>query len=102
VKILHLITLMSINGAFGGPTRVALNQAAELQRRGHDVQVAAGWRGDKSRRQFISSVPLDLFPAIQLLMPLGFSGIVNPNLIWGLFKNVACSLAVFAPLVVRR
>jgi hypothetical protein len=66
VKILHLVTLISTDGAFGGPTRVALNQAAELRRRDQDVQVAAGSRRDKSPPQSISGVPLHLFPIIQL------------------------------------
>jgi hypothetical protein len=30
-----------------------------------------------------------LFQLIQLLPPLGFSGVIGPKLIWRLFKNVA-------------
>jgi glycosyltransferase involved in cell wall biosynthesis len=90
VKIPHLVTLMITDGAFGGPTRVVLNQAAELRRRGcHDVQVAGGWRGDKSPPQSNSGASLHLFPVIQLLPPLGFSGMISPKLIWWLFKDVA-------------
>jgi hypothetical protein len=43
VKILHLVTLISTDGAFGGPTGVALNQAAELRRRARDVQVVSAY-----------------------------------------------------------
>jgi glycosyltransferase involved in cell wall biosynthesis len=89
VRILHLVTLLSPDGAFGGPARVALNQAAELRRRGHDVQVAAGWRGDRSRPHSLNDVPMHLFPTIQLIPSLGFSGMVSPKLSWWLLKNVA-------------
>ena len=89
MRILHLVTLLSPDGAFGGPARVALNQAAELRRRGHDVQVAAGWRGDRSRPHSLNDVPMHLFPTIQLIPSLGFSGMVSPKLNWWLLKNVA-------------
>jgi glycosyltransferase involved in cell wall biosynthesis len=89
MRILHLVTLVSPDGAFGGPTRVALNQAAELRRRGHEVEVAAGWQGDGSPPQSVSGVPLHVFPATQLFPPLGFSGMISPKLIWWLLKNVA-------------
>jgi glycosyltransferase involved in cell wall biosynthesis len=89
MRILHLVTLLSPDGAFGGPLRVALNQAAELRRRGHDVQIAAGWRGDGSPPQSIGGVPLHLFRAIQLLPPFSFSGMISPKLTWWLFKNIA-------------
>jgi glycosyltransferase involved in cell wall biosynthesis len=89
MRILHLVTLISPDGAFGGPTRVALNQAAELRRRGHDVQIAAGWRGDGAPPQSLSGVPLHLFPTIQLFSPFGFSTMVSPRLTWWLLKNIA-------------
>jgi hypothetical protein len=43
-----VVTLASPDDAFGGPLRVALNQAAELSRRGHEVHIAAGWGEDAS------------------------------------------------------
>jgi glycosyltransferase involved in cell wall biosynthesis len=89
VRILHLVTLLSSDGAFGGPFRVALNQAVELRRRGHDVRIAAGWRGDGLPPQSMDGVPLHLFPVIQLFRPLGFTGIVSPKLASWLSKNIA-------------
>jgi glycosyltransferase involved in cell wall biosynthesis len=88
MRILHLVTLMSSDGAYGGPLRVALNQAAELNRRGHDVHVAAGWRGEASPPRSFDAVPLHLFPVVQLYPPLRFSGMVSPGLMWWLLKNV--------------
>ena len=45
MRILHVVTLVSPDGAFGGPVRVAENLARELRRRGHDVTVAAAASG---------------------------------------------------------
>jgi len=42
VRIAHVVTYSSSDGAFGGPTRVALGQAKALSRRGHEVTVYAG------------------------------------------------------------
>ena len=88
LRILHLVTLMSSDGAYGGPLRVALNQAAELNRRGHEVHIAAGWRGEGAPPRSIDGVTLHLFPAMQLCKPLRFSGMVSPGLIWWLINNV--------------
>ena len=45
MRILQVVTLLSPDGAYGGPARVALNQSAELISRGHDVTVVAATRG---------------------------------------------------------
>jgi glycosyltransferase involved in cell wall biosynthesis len=89
MKILHVVTLASPDGAFGGPLRVALNQAAELARRGHDVQIAAGWRGKRQPPASIDGVPARLFAAFRLIRSMGFSGMVSPGLTWWLARNVA-------------
>ena len=41
MKIAHVVTYVSPDGAFGGPVRVALGQAAALAERGHEVTVYA-------------------------------------------------------------
>ena len=41
LKIAHVVSYLSPDGSFGGPTRVALAQAATLAQRGHDVTVFA-------------------------------------------------------------
>jgi glycosyltransferase involved in cell wall biosynthesis len=88
VKILQLVTLVSPDGAFGGPIRVALNQAAELRRRGHDVHLAAGWRGQGSPPSQLEGTPARLFPALRLIRPMGFSGMVSPVLALWLLRNI--------------
>jgi glycosyltransferase involved in cell wall biosynthesis len=88
VKILHLLTLVSPDGAFGGPIRVALNQAAELRSRGHDVHLAAGWRGQGSPPSTLDGTPAKLFHAFRLIPPMGFSGMVSPGLALWLLTNI--------------
>jgi glycosyltransferase involved in cell wall biosynthesis len=87
MRILHLVTLVSPDGAFGGPIRVALNQAAELRRRGHDVHLAAGWHGKGSPPSTLDGTPARLFRAFRLIRPMGFSGMVSPRLaLWLLMR----------------
>jgi glycosyltransferase involved in cell wall biosynthesis len=88
VRILHLVTLVSPDGAFGGPIRVALNQAAELRRRGHDVHLAAGWRSQGSPPSTLDGTPTRLFRAFELIPPMGFSGMVSPRLLLWLMRNI--------------
>jgi hypothetical protein len=82
------VTLVSPDGAFGGPIRVALNQAAELRRRGHDVHLAAGWRGEGSPPSALDGIPAKLFPAFRLIRPMGFSGMVSPGLALWVLRNI--------------
>jgi glycosyltransferase involved in cell wall biosynthesis len=80
MRILQVVSLLSPDGAFGGPARVALNQSAELIRQGHDVTLAAGTRGYPSPPVESDGVPLRLFPVRTLLPFLGFSGMTAPGL----------------------
>jgi glycosyltransferase involved in cell wall biosynthesis len=82
------VTLVSPDGAFGGPIRVALNQSAELRRRGHDVHLAAGWRGQGSPPSTLDGTPAKLFRAFRLIRPMGFSGMVSPRLALWLLMNI--------------
>jgi glycosyltransferase involved in cell wall biosynthesis len=45
VRIAHVVTYVSADGAFGGPVAVAVAQTEELARRGHEVELLAGWDG---------------------------------------------------------
>jgi glycosyltransferase involved in cell wall biosynthesis len=67
---------------------VALNQAAELRRRGHDVDLAAGWRGQGSPPSSLDGTPARLFRAFRLIRPIGFSGMVSPQLALWLLMNI--------------
>lgn len=80
MRILQVVSLLSPDGAFGGPARVALNQSAELIRQGHQVTVAAGTRGYQVVPTESDGVPLRLFPARTALPALGFPGMTAPGL----------------------
>lgn len=80
MRILQVVSLLSADGAFGGPARVAINQSAELRRQGHDVVLAAGTRGYPTPPTEIDGVPLRLFPARQALPFMGFPGMTASGL----------------------
>ncbi len=81
MKILSVVTLISKLGEYGGPVRVALNQAAALQDRGHDVVVAAATQGFEDVPAELSGVPLALFSARQVLPRSGFAGMAAPGML---------------------
>jgi glycosyltransferase involved in cell wall biosynthesis len=82
LKILHVVTLVSPDGAYGGPTRVAINQAAALVEREHDVTVVGAQRGFEDPPSYAGGVPLKLFPARRAVPRIGFAGLVSPGLLW--------------------
>lgn len=94
MRVLHVVTLVSPDAAFGGPVRVAENQAVELRARGHEITVAAGTRGYRAGGgqpegaagpppRDLGGVPLRLFPVHPVLPGAGFSGLASaPMLLW--------------------
>jgi glycosyltransferase involved in cell wall biosynthesis len=80
MRILQVVALLSPDGAFGGPARVALNQSAELIKRGHNVTVAAASRGYRQLPTELNGVPVRLFNARTLLPGVGFPGMGAPAL----------------------
>lgn len=80
MRILQVVSLLSPDGAFGGPARVALNQCAELIRQGHDVVLAAGTRGYDRSTSEIGGVPVRLFDVRTVLPGMGFPGMAAPGL----------------------
>lgn len=87
MRILEVVTLISPDGAYGGPTRVALNQSAELQTRGIDVEVTAGTSGFASPPRLVDGIPVRLFRAIQLLPKSGFAGLAAPAQVWWFLRS---------------
>ncbi|MGB6182240.1 MAG: glycosyltransferase [Rhodococcus sp. (in: high G+C Gram-positive bacteria)] len=81
MKILHVVTLISPDGAYGGPVRVAVNQARELVDLGHDVTIAAGTRGFDVPPTHQDGVPLQLFPVRAILPGSGFAGLSSPAML---------------------
>ena len=77
MRIAHVVTYVSADGAFGGPVAVAAGQAEELARRGHSVDFLAGWDGEATLA--IPGVNVRLFP-VKKIAP-GLSGLVSPALL---------------------
>lgn len=80
MRILQVVTLLSPDGAYGGPARVALNQSAELINRGHEVTVVGASMGYREAPAELNGVPVKLFPAVTLRRANGFAGMAAPGL----------------------
>ena len=81
MKILSVVTLVSPDAAYGGPVRVATNQARALQERGHEVVLAAATRGYEVPPTELDGVPFRGFPTMQLVPGVGFAGLASPRLL---------------------
>jgi glycosyltransferase involved in cell wall biosynthesis len=86
MRILHVVTLVSPTGEYGGPTRVALNQSHALAELGHRTLVAAGQRGFSPIPTVINDVPVRLFPVRRMVPGTGFAGMASPGLLAWLRK----------------
>lgn len=89
MRVLEVVTLVTPDGEYGGPTRVAVNQAAALQRRGHDVTIAAATRGFAEPPSLLNDVPTRLFPSRTLVPGTGFAGLSSPRMMRWLRTNVS-------------
>ncbi|WP_186374956.1 glycosyltransferase [Kocuria rosea] len=76
-----MVAYISPDGAYGGPVRVAVNQAKALTDLGHEVVLAAAAGGfDGPLPTSFDGFPVRLFPARQLIPGTGFAGLVSPRL----------------------
>jgi glycosyltransferase involved in cell wall biosynthesis len=89
VRILHVVTLISPDAAYGGPVRVAVNQASALRDRGHDVVIAAAARGYDPLPSSVGDVPVRAFPAQTALPGIGFAGIRGSGMTRWIGNHVA-------------
>lgn len=82
MRILHIISYVSPDGAYGGPLRVALNQSKSLSSKGHDV-VMVGAAGDFNGPfpSHYAGQRARLYKAYKIVPKLGFSGIFSPRLL---------------------
>lgn len=81
MNILQVLTYVSPTGDFGGPVRVAANQAAELRRRGHEVRLLAGAKGYDRLPEHWESTPVTVCTVHQVLPGAGASGLASPMLV---------------------
>lgn len=80
MRILHVATLFSPDGAYGGPTRVATSQAAGLVELGHRVHIAGAARGYPAVPTDIAGVPALVVSGQQLVPGAGYAGLAAPGL----------------------
>ncbi|WP_448809162.1 glycosyltransferase [Agromyces bauzanensis] len=80
MRIAHIVTLLSPDGAYGGPVRVAVNQLRALADMGHEVTLFATHRGFDSPPTEIDGVPVVAFPTRTVVPGLGFAGLGSPAL----------------------
>ena len=76
MRVLHAVTAVTPDNAFGGPLRVAVNLCRELVSRGHDcsiVSLSYGFEGPPPSE--VDGIPLRLFPARRVVPAAGFSGL---------------------------
>ncbi|MCJ1706807.1 glycosyltransferase [Microbacterium sp. VKM Ac-2923] len=75
MKIAHVVTFTSADGAFGGPTRVALGQAKALAKRGHEVTVYAGAPAGEAKDIRQDGYRLRTFPVVRVAPFGGFAAL---------------------------
>lgn len=81
MKVFQVCTLITPDGAYGGPVRVAVNQTRALLEAGVDVTLLAAAQGfGKELPTEYDGVPVSLFPASRLIPGTGFAGLVAPGL----------------------
>lgn len=84
MRIAQVVTLISPDASYGGPVRVAINQAQALMRLGHEVTIFAGSSGFASPPSELDGVPVCLFPAHMIIPRSGFAGLSS----WRLLRQV--------------
>lgn len=80
MRVLHVVTLVTPEGAYGGPTRVAVNQCSALRDQGHDAVIAAGVSGFDEPPATLGGVPAHLFPAKRVISRFGYASMRAPAL----------------------
>lgn len=80
MRVAHIVTYVSPDGAFGGPARVALGQAEALAERGHEVTVYAAAPRALATTTRRDGYTLKTFPARRLAPVGGFAAMSAPQL----------------------
>jgi glycosyltransferase involved in cell wall biosynthesis len=87
MRILQIVTLISPDGAYGGPVRVAFNQSRQLRSQGHDVVVAGASRGYDPVPQELERQPVQLTRPRAIVPFMGFAGLASPSLLWWMLRR---------------
>ncbi|MFE6235566.1 glycosyltransferase [Cellulosimicrobium sp. NPDC057862] len=81
LRVLHVATLLTPDGAYGGPVRVATNQVRALRARGHDALLVAAATGFDELPTTWDGVPVVTFPAVRAAPGTGFAGLAAPSMV---------------------
>ncbi|MFB8228359.1 glycosyltransferase [Cellulosimicrobium sp. NPDC055967] len=81
LRVLHVATLLTPDGAYGGPVRVATNQIRALRARGHDAILVAAAAGFDELPTTWDGVPVVTFPAVRAAPGAGFAGLAAPSMV---------------------
>ena len=88
MKILQIVTLVTPDGAYGGPLRVATNQAKALADRRIDTTLIASARGFGHRLPSeYDGQKIRLFRARQIPGGIGFAGVYSPGMMVWLLRH---------------
>jgi glycosyltransferase involved in cell wall biosynthesis len=74
------VTLIAPDGAYGGPARVAVNQASALTDLGHEVTIAAGQINYENPPRELEGAAAQLFPSRFLIPGVGYAGVFAPTM----------------------
>jgi glycosyltransferase involved in cell wall biosynthesis len=88
VRVIHVLTLATDDGAYGGPLTVAVGQAAELRARGHRVEVVAGRTTRPVRVAGPDGCAVRTFRALRLGPRRSVAWLVSPGLVGWLLRAV--------------
>lgn len=88
MRVLHCATLISPDGAYGGPVRVACGQVAGLRARGHEALLIASSRGfGRQAPEQFDGAPVRLLRAWNPLPALGFAATTAPSMLPWLLRR---------------
>ncbi len=93
MRIAHVVTFTSADGAFGGPTRVAFGQAKALAELGHEVTVFAGAPAGEEADTQQDGYRLRTFP-VRRLAPFGGFATLWPRGLRAALKSDAADFDV--------
>jgi len=81
VRVAHVVTYDAPDGSYGGPTKVAMEQAAALSRAGHEVTVFAGAPQRRVSVDATQGFELRRYPAKRSVPMASFASMRAPALI---------------------
>ena len=86
MRVLHVVTYISLNSEFGGPSQVALNILSELNKSEHCEIIALSNSKTILNLSGSSITDAHLFREFRVLKRLGFAGIINFRIFLRFFR----------------